>query len=39
MTKEEKQLLIQDLSARLPYGTICEDIYGNSGILFDLFLN
>lgn len=24
MTKEEKQLLLKDLSARLPYGTICR---------------
>lgn len=36
MTQEERRLLLIDLCARLPYGTICEDIYGNSGILFDL---
>lgn len=36
MTQEEKKLLLEDLCARLPYETICEDIYGNSGILLDL---
>lgn len=36
MTQEEKQLLLVDLCARLPYGTICEDIYGNLGTLLDL---
>ena len=29
MTQEEKDLLLKDLSARLPYGVICEDKYGN----------
>jgi len=38
MTQEERKLLFIDLCARLPYGTICEDIYGNSGILFELVL-
>ena len=36
MTNEEKQLLIKVLCAELPHRTICEDVYGNSGILFDL---
>lgn len=36
MTNEEKELLLKDLCGRLPYGTICEDVYGNSGILFEL---
>ena len=36
MSQEEKRLLLQDLCARLLYGTICEDVYGNSGLLFDL---
>lgn len=34
MTQEEKDLLMKDLSCRLPYGVICEDGYGN-----DLELN
>jgi hypothetical protein len=29
MTKEDKQLLLQDLCARLPYGVIC-DIYNDT---------
>ena len=29
MTQEEKDLLLKDLCARLPYGIICEDGYGN----------
>lgn len=29
MTQEKKDLLLKDLSARLPYGVICEDEYGN----------
>lgn len=29
MTTEQKNLLLKDLSARLPYGVICEDGYGN----------
>ena len=29
MTEEYKQLLLKDLSLRLPYGVICEDEYGN----------
>ena len=36
MTKEEKELLVQDLCERLPYEIICEDIYGNLGTLLDL---
>ena len=36
MTQEDKKLLLKDLSARLPSGTICEDIYGNSGLLLNL---
>ena len=36
MTQEEKQLLLKEFCTRLPYKPICEDIYGNSGILFDL---
>lgn len=34
MTQNEKELLLKDLSCRLPYGVICEDGYGN-----DLELN
>lgn len=34
MTQEEKDLLMKDLSCRLPYGVICEYGYGN-----DLELN
>ena len=29
MTQENKELLLKDLCARLPYGVICEDRYGN----------
>ena len=29
MTQEDKELLLKDLSARLPYGVIC-DIYNNT---------
>lgn len=29
MTEDEKNLLLKDLCARLPYGVICEDGYGN----------
>ena len=29
MTQEDKDLLLKDLCARLPYGVICEDGYGN----------
>lgn len=33
MTQEEKQLLLKDLSARLPYGVICTDSrHGDSRI-------
>lgn len=33
MTQEEKQLLLKDLCARLPYGVICTDLrHGNSTI-------
>lgn len=38
MINENKQLLLKDLCARLLYGTICEDVHGNSGILLDLNL-
>ena len=30
MTQEDKNLLFKDLCARLPYGVICEDEYGNA---------
>lgn len=41
MTQEEKQLLLADLSARLPYGVICEytsiqpgyELYNEIGVL------
>lgn len=36
MTQEDKHILLVDLCSRLPYGTICEDIYGNLGTLLDL---
>lgn len=29
MTQENKKLLLKELCARLPYGVICEDGYGN----------
>lgn len=29
MTQEDKELLLRDLCARLPYGIICDDGYGN----------
>lgn len=29
MTQTDKELLLKDLCARLPYGVICEDGYGN----------
>lgn len=29
MTEEDRKLLLKDLCARLPYGIICEDGYGN----------
>ena len=29
MKQEDKDLLLKDLCARLPYGIICEDGYGN----------
>lgn len=29
ITQNEKDLLLKDLSARLPYGIICDDGYGN----------
>ena len=35
MTQEDKQLLLQDLCARLPYGVKC-DRYGNSYKLVDI---
>lgn len=31
MTKEDKELLLKDLSARLPYGVICNDNRHGSG--------
>ena len=30
MTEEDRKLLLKDLSARLQYGIICEDGYGNT---------
>lgn len=30
MKQEDKELLLKDLCARLPYGVICEDVYGNA---------
>lgn len=33
MTQEEKDLLLKDLSCRLPYGVICEDGYCNDLVL------
>lgn len=33
MTQEEKQLLLQDLCARLPYGVKYKDAHGNKQIL------
>ena len=32
MTQEEKQLLLKDLCARLPYGVICSSVFGNSKV-------
>ena len=29
MTQDDKDLLLKDLCARLPYGVICKDEYGN----------
>ncbi len=29
MTQKDKDLLLKDLCARVPYGVICEDEYGN----------
>lgn len=29
MTQEERDLLFKELYMRLPYGIICEDVYGN----------
>ena len=37
MTKEERELLLKDLCARLPYGVICfapDDEYGDIGKLW-----
>ena len=36
MTKEDKMLLIKDLSSRLPYGVYVQHISGVSGILRDI---
>ena len=39
MTKEEKELLLKDLSARLFYGVECyapDDEYGENGILYSI---
>ena len=36
MTKEEKQLLLRDLSARLPYGVICTDSRHGDSRLTDI---
>ena len=34
MTQEDKQLFIKDLCARLPYGTIYNDIHGDSIVTY-----
>lgn len=34
MTQEEKQLLLKDLCARLPYVIICNDIHGDSIVTY-----
>ena len=39
MTQEEKDLLIKDLCARLPYGVVVEHCSGIRGTLHDLFVH
>jgi hypothetical protein len=39
MTQEEKDLLIKDLCARLPYGVVIEHCSGIRGTLHDLFVH
>lgn len=39
MTKEEKQLLLQDLSARLPYGVICRGICNDFDVDKDEYID
>ena len=34
MTQEEKQLVLKDLCARLPYNVICSTVFGNSIVLY-----
>lgn len=34
MTQEDKQLLLVDLCARLPYNVICSTAFGNSVVLY-----
>lgn len=34
MTENEKQLILKDLCARLPYGTIYNDIHGDSIVTY-----
>ena len=39
MTQEDKDLLIKDLSSRLPYGVVVEHCSGIRGTLHDLFVH
>ena len=36
MIQEDKELLLKDLSARLPYGVLCEDMEGKMRPLFGI---
>ena len=36
MKAEDKQLLLKDISGRLPYGVICEDMEGKTRPLFGI---
>lgn len=36
MTQENKELLLKDLCARLPYGVLCEDMEGKTRSLFGI---
>ena len=36
MTQEEKELLLKDLSARLLYDVLCEDMEGKTRLLFGI---
>ena len=36
MNQEDKELLLKDLSARLPYGVLCEDMEGKMRPLFGI---